>query len=73
MDENIKLLNKVNIIDWATIQKAEQTIADTLEEFQISVDAFMETIKNDMGRWKSQNASLIAKHEADRVLIKSLY
>ena len=73
MDENIKLLNKVNVIDWATIQKAEQTIADTLEEFQISVDAFMETINNDMSRWKNQNASLVAKHEADRVLIKSFY
>ena len=33
----------------------------------------METIKNDMGRWNSQNASLVAKHEADRSLIKGLY
>ena len=33
----------------------------------------METIKSDMGRWNSQNASLVAKHEADRSLIKGLY
>ena len=33
----------------------------------------METIKGDMRRWKNQNASLVAKHEADRSLIKNLY
>ena len=61
----MSLIEKIDTIDWSVVENAEKTLADTLEEFQINVDALLESITSDMMRWKKQNADLVAKHEAD--------
>ena len=48
----MSLIEKIDTIDWSVVENAEKTLADTLEEFQINVDALLESITNDMMRWK---------------------
>ena len=71
--ESMRLIEKIDSIDWSVVERAEATLANTLAEFQVNVDALLESITKDMKRWKNQNADLIAKHEIDQTLTKALY
>jgi len=47
LGENIKLLEKVDKVDWTVMRRAETLTTDTLSEFKSIVKAFEQSIKDD--------------------------
>ena len=53
MAENLRLLKKIDRVDWSVVNQAENKLASILGEFQLSVDGLLEAIETDMKRWKT--------------------
>ena len=70
--ENIKLLEKVDKVDWTVMRKAEQLTTDTLSEFKAIVKAFEQSIKDDFQRWRHKNANLEGKYENVTLWVKMI-
>lgn len=63
IQDNMRMIKKVDQIDWTIVQQAEEKLAGILGEFQLSVDALLGEIEADMKRWKTQQATLETKYE----------
>lgn len=46
--ENVKLLSKIDKVDWSIVLQAEQKLASVLGEFQLSVDGLLVAIESDI-------------------------
>jgi hypothetical protein len=63
LGENLRILHRLDKIDWGMMRKAEAMTADTLSEFRTMIDAFQKSLAHDFKHWKRKNLALQGKYE----------
>jgi iron-sulfur cluster repair protein YtfE (RIC family) len=62
-NENLKMLQKIEKIDWNVLNKGEMLVAKTISEFNFAIESLKDDIKVDLKNWKQNNTELEAKYE----------
>ena len=52
LKENLKLLTKIDSVDWNLYAQAEERVAGVLREFQRTVEAVVLSMEEDIKKWK---------------------
>ena len=71
IQQNIRLLRKIDKVDWNIVNQAEGKLANVLGEFQLSVDGLLMAIEHDIKQWKRQRAEMETKFESLTLQLKS--
>lgn len=72
LGENLRLLEKLDKIDWGVMRKAEAMTTSTLAEFRKVVNAFEDSIKGDFRTWRHKNQDLQSKYESITLWVKMM-
>ena len=59
IEQNIRLMKKIDKVDWGVVASSEKKLTHILGEFQLSVDGLLLTIEADLKRWKCQHSELL--------------